>query len=210
MAQWLRWVPGSEDSLMEESHRQMVAIPKDLSRSETPHYREGAASLPACQLPTGSSPCTSRSANSSIMLRSYASCRPRRRVTKQETLESGLAPGFEDRQGHGGNKHRQRAQRCQGHRDAGGADSGGGQLGHGHPQRLSCVGVTWWVQLAWEMTAIASKASTTGRSVKSPAIRCRCKTARRPEAHQAVLPLARQEHGRARPPRPAWHEVCRT
>jgi Flp pilus assembly CpaF family ATPase len=43
-------------------------------------------------------------------------------------LESGLAPGFEDRQGHGGNKHRQRAQRRQGHRDACGADSGGGQL----------------------------------------------------------------------------------
>jgi hypothetical protein len=33
-------------------------------------------------------------------------------------LESGLAPGFEDRQGHGGNKHQQRAQRRQGHRDA--------------------------------------------------------------------------------------------
>ena len=30
-------------------------------------------SLPACQLPTGSSPCTSLSANSSIMLRSYSS-----------------------------------------------------------------------------------------------------------------------------------------
>jgi hypothetical protein len=25
-----------------------------------------------------------------------------------------------------------------------------------------------------------------------------------------VLPLARQEHGRARTPRPAWHEVCGT
>ena len=30
-------------------------------------------SLPACQLPTGSSPCASLSANSSIMLRSYSS-----------------------------------------------------------------------------------------------------------------------------------------
>ena len=29
--------------------------------------------LPACQLPTGSSPCTSLSASSSIMLRSYSS-----------------------------------------------------------------------------------------------------------------------------------------
>ena len=33
----------------------------------------GAVTLPACQLPTGSSPCTSLSANSSIMLRSYSS-----------------------------------------------------------------------------------------------------------------------------------------
>ena len=62
---------------------------------------------------------------------------------------------------------------AQGHRDAGGADSRGGQLGHGRQQRLSRVGVAWWVQLAWEMTAIASKASKAGRSVKSPAIRCR-------------------------------------
>jgi hypothetical protein len=38
----------------------------------------------ACQLPAGSSPCTSLSANSSIMLRSYTRFRPRRRVTKQE------------------------------------------------------------------------------------------------------------------------------
>jgi hypothetical protein len=36
------------------------------------------------------------------------------------------------------------------------------------------------------------------------------KTAGRPEAHRAVLPLARQEHGRARTPQPAWHEVCWT
>jgi hypothetical protein len=46
-------------------------------------------------------------------------------------LESGLVPGFEDRQGHGRNKHQQRAQPRQGHRDACGADSGGGQLGMG-------------------------------------------------------------------------------
>jgi hypothetical protein len=45
MAQWLRWFPGSEDSLLEESHRQMTALTKDLSRSATPHYREGAARL---------------------------------------------------------------------------------------------------------------------------------------------------------------------
>lgn len=45
MAQWLRWVPGSEDILMEESHRQMVQLTKDLGRSEAPHYREGAARL---------------------------------------------------------------------------------------------------------------------------------------------------------------------
>ena len=46
-------------------------------------------------------------------------------------LEVGLAQGMEDRRGHGGNKHQQRAQRRQGHRDAGEADSGGGQLGMG-------------------------------------------------------------------------------
>jgi hypothetical protein len=55
MAQWLRWFPGSEDSLLEESHRQMAALMKDFNRSVRPHYREGAARLPACQLPTGSS-----------------------------------------------------------------------------------------------------------------------------------------------------------
>jgi hypothetical protein len=44
-----------EESLLEESHRQVAALMKDLSRSETPHNREGAARLPACQLPTGSS-----------------------------------------------------------------------------------------------------------------------------------------------------------
>jgi hypothetical protein len=38
-----------------------------------PRYREIADWLPACQLPTGSSPCTSLSADSSIMLRSYSS-----------------------------------------------------------------------------------------------------------------------------------------
>src|SRR5215213_4055776 len=36
-------------------------------------FQEGCVGLPACQLPTGSSPCTSVSANSSIMLRSYSS-----------------------------------------------------------------------------------------------------------------------------------------
>ena len=36
-------------------------------------FQEGCVGLPACQLPTGSSPCTSLSANSSIMLRSYSS-----------------------------------------------------------------------------------------------------------------------------------------
>jgi hypothetical protein len=35
--------------------------------------QEGRCGVPACQLPTGSSPCTSLSANSSIMLRSYSS-----------------------------------------------------------------------------------------------------------------------------------------
>jgi hypothetical protein len=57
------------------------------ARSQLPDaelFQEGCLGLPACQLPTGSSPCTSLSANSSIMLRSYTSCRPRRRVTKQE------------------------------------------------------------------------------------------------------------------------------
>jgi O-methyltransferase domain len=36
-------------------------------------YLEEYEELPACQLPTGSSPCTSLGANSSIMLRSYSS-----------------------------------------------------------------------------------------------------------------------------------------
>jgi RNA polymerase primary sigma factor len=36
-------------------------------------FQEGCLGLPACQLPTGSSPCTSLSADSSIMLRSYSS-----------------------------------------------------------------------------------------------------------------------------------------
>jgi hypothetical protein len=44
----------------------------------------GRRRVPACQLPTGSSPCTSLSANLSTILRSYTSCLPRRRVTKQE------------------------------------------------------------------------------------------------------------------------------
>jgi hypothetical protein len=36
-------------------------------------YLESANELPVCQVPTGSSPGTSLSANSSIMLRSYSS-----------------------------------------------------------------------------------------------------------------------------------------
>jgi RNA polymerase primary sigma factor len=36
-------------------------------------FQEGCVGLPACQLPTGSSPYTSFSVNSSIMLRSYSS-----------------------------------------------------------------------------------------------------------------------------------------
>jgi RNA polymerase primary sigma factor len=57
-------------------------------------FQEGCIGLPACQLPTGSSPCTSLSANSSIMLRSYTSCRPRRSVTKEETAAvSGVGIG---------------------------------------------------------------------------------------------------------------------
>jgi RNA polymerase primary sigma factor len=46
------------------------------ARSQLPEaelFQEGCVGLPACQLPTGSSPCTSLSANSSIMLRSYSS-----------------------------------------------------------------------------------------------------------------------------------------
>src|SRR4029450_13074328 len=77
MAQWLGWFPGSEDNVLEESHGLMAALTKDLSRSKRPHYQEGAARLPACQLPTGSCPCTSLSANSLILLRSYTSGRPR-------------------------------------------------------------------------------------------------------------------------------------
>ena len=43
------------------------------SKVGLPIYHDGWIELPACQLPTGSSPCTSLSANSSIMLRSYSS-----------------------------------------------------------------------------------------------------------------------------------------
>ena len=46
------------------------------ARSQLPEaelFQEGCVGLPACQLPTGSSPCTSLSVNSSIMLRSYSS-----------------------------------------------------------------------------------------------------------------------------------------
>jgi hypothetical protein len=46
------------------------------TRSQLPEadlFQEGCVGLPACQLPTGSSPCTSLSANSSIMLRWYSS-----------------------------------------------------------------------------------------------------------------------------------------
>jgi hypothetical protein len=42
MAQWLRWVPGSELSLTEERRRVMKALTGDLRRSQTPHYREAA------------------------------------------------------------------------------------------------------------------------------------------------------------------------
>ena len=45
MAQWLRWFPGSEDSLLEESHRQMAALIKDLGRSVRRDSQEGAARL---------------------------------------------------------------------------------------------------------------------------------------------------------------------
>ena len=74
------------------------------------------------------------------MLRSYTSCRPRRRVTKQEMaavsgVGIGSSPGFEDRQGHGSNKHQLRAQRRQGHRDAGGAN------------------YRWWATRPWAPTA---------------------------------------------------------
>jgi hypothetical protein len=43
MAQWLRWIPGSELSLTEERRRVMKAQTRDLSRSQTPRYREAAA-----------------------------------------------------------------------------------------------------------------------------------------------------------------------
>jgi hypothetical protein len=43
MAQWLRWVPGSEVSLLEESRRQTQALAKDLIRSRFPHRREEGA-----------------------------------------------------------------------------------------------------------------------------------------------------------------------
>jgi len=50
-----------------------------------------AISLPACQLPTGSSPCTSLSANSSIMLGSYSSIEPNRYATKLSAPSPGLS-----------------------------------------------------------------------------------------------------------------------
>jgi hypothetical protein len=43
MAQWLRWVPGSEMSLHDEARRQMVALSEDLNRSSEPSYRENVA-----------------------------------------------------------------------------------------------------------------------------------------------------------------------
>jgi hypothetical protein len=45
VAQWLRWVPGSEIGLMDEARRLMEAATKDLSTSESPRYREAAAKL---------------------------------------------------------------------------------------------------------------------------------------------------------------------
>jgi hypothetical protein len=99
-------------------------------------FQEGCIGLPACQLPTGSSPCTSLSANSLIMLRSYTSVRPRRRVTRQEMAAvSGVGIGS-DPQGlktarvtvvtsTGSAPNGARV------RDAGGADSGGGNSAMG-------------------------------------------------------------------------------
>jgi hypothetical protein len=51
-----------------------------------------AISLPACQLPTGSSPCTSLSANSSIMLGSYSSIEPNRYATKLSAASNADRP----------------------------------------------------------------------------------------------------------------------
>jgi hypothetical protein len=48
-------------------------IPFSLVWSRQPGESRCAVRLPACQRPTGNSPCTSLSANSSIMLRSYSS-----------------------------------------------------------------------------------------------------------------------------------------
>jgi hypothetical protein len=50
MAQWLLWVPGSEMALLNECRRQMEQLTKYHSRSETPHYREGAAAAAAHRL----------------------------------------------------------------------------------------------------------------------------------------------------------------
>jgi hypothetical protein len=42
MAQWLRWVPGSEVSFLEESRRQMAALAEDLNPRGATSSREGA------------------------------------------------------------------------------------------------------------------------------------------------------------------------
>jgi hypothetical protein len=52
---------------------QAPAPPATSARPHTIAFCCTAPDLPACQLPTGSSPCTSLSANSSIMVRSYSS-----------------------------------------------------------------------------------------------------------------------------------------
>ena len=50
MAQWLRWFPGSDDSLLEEGRRQMMALTKELSRAESTPFSRARCRLPRTPL----------------------------------------------------------------------------------------------------------------------------------------------------------------
>jgi hypothetical protein len=46
MAQWLRWFPGSEDGLLEESHRQMAALTKISAGLRDPTIKRALPGFP--------------------------------------------------------------------------------------------------------------------------------------------------------------------
>jgi hypothetical protein len=77
--QTARWPPTFDDGSRKYCRRprSFGQLPRQDAYARTPsrvrRLTGGGIELPACQLPTGSSPCTSLGANSSIMLRSYSS-----------------------------------------------------------------------------------------------------------------------------------------